>query len=228
MRLFGLPHTIIGAGAIVTALVAFVVWFFGTDVTGRIVSLDVSQGKKSTYYNVHFAYTIDGIDYTENTTVPSDIYETLQVGQPYPVRIFSPIPGWMAQPRGPGSSPPLGLLFFALGWNAFLSMFLWIAWVAPLRLRSLLRHGRVTRGVVLAKEMRPGKSTTYVIRYSYQVPLDEESYISSKPETLEREMSVQREEYAAATIGQPVTVIYHPRRPRRSVIYEFSEYQAVP
>jgi len=41
-------------------------------------------------------------------------------------------------------------------------------------------------------------------------------------------MKVTRANYVAATVDQPVTVIYHPKNPKHSLIYEFAEYEALP
>ena len=35
-------------------------------------------------------------------------------------------------------------------------------------------------------------------------------------------------DYAAAMVDQPVTVIYHPKNPKCSLIYQFAEYEAQP
>ena len=57
---------------------------------------------------------------------------------------------------------------------------------------------------------------------------EDESTGAALAETFEREMTVTPSDYAAATVDQPVTVIYHPKNPKRSLVYEFSEYEALP
>lgn len=231
LRLFILPHTIIGIGAIAAALFSVFVWLFGADVPGRITKLDITPGKKGDYYYVHYAYTVDGIEYANTTTVSSDIYGSLRVGQAYDARVFRPVPTWMPLPRGPGSSAStlLGLLFFALFWNGLLSIGLWMAWVAPWRPWLLLRHGLATAGAVLGKEVRRGNkgATSHVVRYGYAATVAEEGSLAGRRETFEREMNITPEDYVSVTVGQPVTVIYRARKPKRSLIYEFADYEAV-
>ena len=232
LRLFILPHTIVGIGFIGAGLFGFVVWLFGTDVSGHITELKTSRGKRGETYYVHYAYAVDGIDYPGRLEVSSDIFRGLEVGQPYPVRVVGPVPTWMPQPRGPGSSAAnvLALPFFALLWNGILSLFLWMAWVAPWRLWSLMRHGLPTTGIIIGAETRRGGkgSVTYVVRYRYEAsPEEEGGLILTSPETFERSMTVARADFAQAAVGQLVTVIYHPKKPKRSLIYEFAEYEAV-
>ncbi len=231
MRLFLMPHTLVGIGLIGAAIFSILVWLFGTDVPGRINSLDISRGKKSTNFNVHYAYTVEGIDYQGSVSIVEEIYNTLQVGQAYPVRVIRAAPSWMPHPRGPGSSTGMVFMwpFMALFWNGLMSVFLWIAWVAPWRMRSLLRHGLATAGVILRTEThRGGKGgPIYRVYYGYQAtPLDE-GHVLAEPDSFERKMDVTRADYNEAAIGRVVTVIYHPKNPKRSVIYDFAEYEAI-
>ncbi|TMQ30495.1 MAG: hypothetical protein E6K70_24080 [Planctomycetota bacterium] len=233
VRLFILPHTLIGIALAGAAAFGLFVWLFGADIPGRITSLDVARGRKGgNRYQVDYAYSVAGIQYPGTTYVSANVYAGLRVGDAYPVRVFRPLPTWMPQPRGPGSSASMvfALPFFALFWNGILSVFLWMAWVAPWRVWLLMRYGLATAGVVAGKHTRPGNkgSTNRLIRYRFKVTLEEEGTGAALPETFEREMSVMPSDYAAAKMDQPVTVIYHPKNPKRSLVYEFSEYEALP
>jgi hypothetical protein len=232
LRLFILPHTLVGIVLAGAAAFGLFVWLFGADVPGRITNLDISPGKKGKHYRVHYAYTVAGIEHAGTTNVSADVYTGLRLGDAYLVRVFRPLPTWMPQPRGPGSSAGMifALPFFALFWNGILSVFLWMAWVAPWRLWLLMRYGLATAGVVVGKETRRGNkgAISHVVRYRYRATLEDEGSIAATPETFEREMNVAPADYAAATVDQPVTVLYHARNPRRSLIYEFAEYEALP
>ena len=232
LRLFILPHTIIGVVLIGAAVFGLFVWLFGADVAGRITNLDIVHAKKGQHHRVHYAYTVAGIEHAGTTDVSADVYAGLRVGDAYPVRVFRPLPTWMPQPCGPGSSAGMvfALPFFALFWNGILSVFLWMAWVAPWRLWLLMRYGLATAGLVVGKETRRGNkgSVSRVVQYRYQATLEDESSIAATPESFEREMNVTPADYAAAMVDQPVTVIYHPKNPKCSLIYQFAEYEAQP
>jgi Protein of unknown function (DUF3592) len=233
VRLFILPHTLVGIALAGAAGFGLFVWLFGADVPGRIAGLDVARGSKGgNRYQVHYAYPVAGIEYAATTNVSAHVYAGLRVGDAYPVRVFRPLPTWMPQPRGPGSSASMifALPFFALFWNGVLSVFLWMAWVTPWRSWLLMRHGVATAGVVVGKNTRRGSksSVSRVVQYRYQATREDPGSIATTPETFEREMNVTPIDYAAARVDQPVTVIYHPKNPKRSLVYEFAEYEALP
>jgi hypothetical protein len=231
LRLFIMPHTIVGIFLICSAFFGLFVYVFGTDAPGRITSLETSRGKKGPNYYVRYAYTVAGADYPGSISVTSEVFGKLQVGQAFPVRVFTPTPTWTPLPRGPGSSDSSVLFypFFALFWNGILCIFLWMAWIAPWRLRSLLRQGLATAGVIIDKSTRSGNkgAIIYSVRYSYEATLADDFYING-PETFERDMTVTRADYNSAEVGLPVTVIYYPKKPKRSLVYEFAEYEVVP
>jgi hypothetical protein len=110
-------------------------------------------------------------------------------------------------------------LFIALFWNGILSVFVTLAWVAPIRRYLLVRNGSVTEGTIVSKRERSGKGMTYYVKFRFRNPEDGTE--------IEREMTLPgKAAYDAAQHGRPVTVIYSPQNPRRAVIYEFCGYQA--
>jgi hypothetical protein len=230
LRIFMLPHTLAGAGLIIAAVFGVFVWLFGTDVAGHITQLEVWRGKKGPTHHVGYVYSVNGIDYPKSTNVGSDIYEALHVGQEYPVRVFTPAPTWMPLPRGPGSSGTVFMMpFFALLWNGIIFVFVWAAWISPWRARSLLRHGLATAGVIVHKEFRRGGKggPHYFVRYRYEVTPQDKGHVLATPETFERKMYITAADYAKASVDRAATVIYHPQRPKRSVIYEYAEYEVI-
>jgi len=114
---------------------------------------------------------------------------------------------------------PLTLLFFALFWNGILSVFLTLAWIAPIRRGNLIRHGHATTGTIVSTRTRQGKGMSYYAKFRYRNPEDGNE--------IEREMQLSgMMDYEAAKPGKPVTVLYSERNPRRAIIYEFSGYKA--
>jgi hypothetical protein len=232
VRLFILPHTLAGIYLLLTVVFLPIVWLFGTDINGQITDLTTSKSKGKTFYHVSYVYTVNGVDYPRQTSVAEDVYPTLQKGQEYRVRVFWLLPGTMPQQLGPGSTPgndALGTILAALGWNAFIAVITWFVWIRPWRMRQLVKHGTRTSGLVVGKDVVPGKSSSYKIRYSYQAPLPptDEWTTEMTMASFNGKMDVTKTDFDQSFLGQAVTVIYHPRRPKRSVAYDFCPYVAV-
>jgi hypothetical protein len=111
-------------------------------------------------------------------------------------------------------------LFFALFWNGIVSVFVSLAWIAPLRRRSLVRNGQATEGTIVSTRERKGRGTTYYAKFRFRNP---ENGVE-----IEREMTLEGEaDHRAAQPGRRVTVLYSARNPKRAIIYEFSGYKVL-
>jgi hypothetical protein len=231
LRLFIMPHCIIGACVLLSALYIPLLWLAGTDAPGHVAKLSTSRGKGTKpYYRVEYAYTVNGGEHTTTETVNADEYNALRVGDQYAVRVLESLPDILPQVRGPGGSRWRGFaaLGIALFWNGILSLFVWMAWVVPWRTRQLLRYGSVAAGTVCDKQTRAGSKggRTYVVRYDYRVVPEDSMNPELTAQSLESEMYVTPADYEKAEVGKGVTVIYDPRKPKRSLVYEFAEYEA--
>ncbi|MFL5341449.1 MAG: DUF3592 domain-containing protein [Gemmataceae bacterium] len=229
LRLFITPHCIVGIGLIFNVLYIPLVLLFGTDLPGRVTDHKTYQSKGTTHYQVTYSYPVNEIDYIRVLDVNSEQYASLEVGQPFPVRVLPAWPRMHPQPLGPDNPwrNMTGMLLLVFFWNGILSIFVWLAWVAPWRLRQLVKYGSAVTGHVFAKETRRGKGTTYFVRYNYVVPPEESADPFVKGQSCEGRMDVTIEDFKAAEEGQAVTVLYDPRKPKRSLIYDFAEYEAV-
>ena len=82
-----------------------------------------------------------------------------------------------------------------------------------------------------SKRRRSGRRTTYYVSYRYavadQLTGDRSPYrdTTNGGEEIVAEMTTGRKEWEQATEGQQVTVLYWPRKPRRSVVFEFGGYR---
>ncbi|MEZ0265192.1 MAG: DUF3592 domain-containing protein, partial [Phycisphaerae bacterium] len=106
-------------------------------------------------------------------------------------------------------APVVGLLCWAL----YLGMV-----VRPRRRRWLYTDGTAVPGTVTGGRVARVKGgTLYYVWYEF-APADGSGRRESK------QMVAGPEEYAAALSGRPVTVLYDPGRPKRSVVYEYGGY----
>ena len=230
LRLFITPHCIVGVGLILSLLYTMLVLLFGTDMPGQITDFNIHQSKGKPVYHITYRYTVDQIDYFRELGVNAEQYANVQKGQPLAVRVFPAFPATSPQPQGPDNpwSNLPGNLLLVLFWNGILSMFVWMAWIAPWRKRQLLIHGAATGGQIIAKDRVTGGKggPRYQVQYAYFVPQEETAGLAPMGLPCNGQMEVPVNDFTAADIGQSVTVIYDPRKPKRSLVYEFAEYVA--
>ena len=231
VRLFLLPHTIAGIfilGLAVTGTLGYLgVLMFGVEMEGRVVRREESQSRKSkkTTYTLHYVYTVEGQEYAAGTTVTAEAYAAHKEGQAIPLRVlpWSPLAHWV---RLPGASPGASVLamwFGAVFWNGIMSIFLYMVWVRPWLQWRLVRWGELTSGIVRDVRSTPqkGGGLSYTIRYEYA-----SSPTLNEPEQLyTRSASSNSTAAATVKVGDVVTVLYDPKRPKRSVPYLFADFE---
>jgi hypothetical protein len=228
IRLFILPHMCVGAGLIGAVGLTCMTALFGADLEARVVKAYTSHSSKhGTVYHLDYRYHGASREYTNSDTVTANAYAVVNrpgeaEGRAVTVRVryleLGPVHyHLLLQECSPWKSAG-GLLLFAGFWNGVLSVFVHLAWVAPIRNRLLVRHGLATPGTLLSTRESPGKSTTYYAKFRFVDP--------GTGQEIEREMTLPgRAQYTAARPKQPVTVLYDPRRPKRALVYELSGYR---
>ncbi|HKB04749.1 MAG TPA: DUF3592 domain-containing protein [Gemmataceae bacterium] len=231
VRLFCLPHTLIGPWLLYQAVRAVVLYLgvlhAGIDIEGTITHKDERTGKKGPYYWADYVFTVNGVEYAAQTPLEAHEYAALQKGQAIPVRV------WVAAPQdghwpGVSGSDPLGtvrgLCFAALFWNGMISFIVWKFYLVPWRRRRLVRYGIPTTGAVReVKVSQEKQGPAYRISYTY-TPGPSDLF------TGQQSGSVRvSHPHSAADVkaGDVLTVLYDPRRPRRSLLYRFADHKAV-
>jgi Protein of unknown function (DUF3592) len=233
VRLFLLPHTIIGIGALAAALWSTGVYVgvlaFGTDFQGQVVKKEERPGSKGkTYRYVHYEYMVDGRLHTGWVTVSGVDYEQVTAGDRFTVRALESAPDtdpWVGLPGQTPLSDLGGKWFFALFWNGVMSVAVWFIYVRPWQVRRLVRWGQPTEGIVRAATVSIHKGTkSYHVTCEYAAPADEDPL---GPTVFTRKMTCTQKSAADVKLGNLVTVLYDPHRPKRSVIYRLTDYRAV-
>lgn len=229
IRLFLLPHTVVGVCAIGVAL-AFTglylgVWLFGDEYPAGVVKKEERRGSKGKrIYAVEYEYTVAGRPHTGEVTVGADEFRQIAEGDRFTVRALEAVPEWRPWPRLPGATPLLelgGVWLFALFWNGVLSVFVYAVYVGPWRARRLVRWGVPAPGIVRDTTVSTNKGArTYHLRYEYAAAND-----AGEPTVLTGKMSSSQSAAAGARAGDVVTVLYDPRKPGRSLIYQFADYR---
>jgi hypothetical protein len=228
VRIFILPHMAAGIFIAAMLVLTVLVALFGTDSTGSVLALSTSRGRKGgTTYTVKYRYCIGWSCYTNSASVAWQLFSSLNgphslEGQPVPVKVryvqLGPLHYHVFTEEHSAWGEALSLLLFALFWNAIISVFVYALWIAPLRLRLLIRNGQAVAGQVVTSRVRRGKSTSYYATFRFIDP--------ENGQEIQREMTLpDRAQYDRARAGLPVTVLYDPRKPKRAIAYELCGYR---
>jgi hypothetical protein len=226
-----LPHTLAGLFLVGAALAATVqyarVLAFGAECDGRVVGKTATKGGKGgMHYAVEYAFVVNGTERAGRASVNQEGYEGLTEGEPVAVRALEADPAVRPWVRLPGQSPAMDVLGqwgAALFWNGIMSLFVWGAYARPWRARRLVRDGRAVPGVIRDVTTRAGKGgKSYRLTYEYAA--SDPFGLPGQPRL--GTMTTERKEASAYRSGRPVTVVYDPDKPSRSVVYALADYRA--
>jgi hypothetical protein len=151
--------------------------------------------------------------------VPQRRYAALHVGDLIAVRAVAAGSWHFSELDSAGQDHAVMRIFLWI-WGIMLSatMLLMVrrVWLLP---RQLVRDGQAVIGRITDKKFEPaGRSKTPTLLYQYE-PAD--------GEMVKSRMSVSRKAFAAAERGSEVVVLYDPAKPRRNLIYDVCEFEAV-
>jgi hypothetical protein len=219
LRLFILPHTLIGIALLAGVLVAAYISTAGQPVTATIDKTDTyTSAKRRTSYRVYYHFTLDGIRYDKRDTVPFDTYTRAHPGDSIAGRAGLVFNHAFFYGPGPYGEPnPFLLAAFALFWNGIVGIFFYIAWIAPIRQRLLVKYGSAAPGVITGKRIWRGKKTHYRLSYTF-TPRSWDAQHGS--------CHVSRSMFDAAQPDDPCTILYDPNQPKRNLAYEFCDFTA--
>jgi hypothetical protein len=222
-RIFILPHTIIGIGAL-GYLMFLLAWrLFGTDIPGVVTGTETEAYSKGIHYRVKYSFRVGEETRVASEGVSQEVYERFD--------------------RQENDKPTVTVHYFALGshehhelreagslwgeiwrlaawagfWNTIIGLVSYQLWIAPIRLRQLYKYGEATPGTLVAKREKAGCSKTYYMTYSFRV--------NETGELLQAESEAENlAMWKMIPIGHPVTVLYARNNPKRSTVYELGGY----
>jgi hypothetical protein len=223
IRLFLLPHTLVGLFFLL-AMPASILWaVFGADHAAAVDRLWTTTSKNRTRYHAAYVYDLSpGRVRRGEDTIDADLYQQLQraAQKSRTLRVHAlgdPPLFHNAVVRGPADVwKHVGSIWlFGLFWNGVMSIFVYFIYYVPWRLRRLYHSGTATIGQVISKRVSRGKSTSYFVRYRFD---------AGEGAPRESETSTDRKRYEAIQHGAPVIILYDPARPRRNVAYDYGLY----
>ena len=191
--------------------------WFGNDMNATVVSRTIVRSKRSTSCRIVYTYQEAGRQYKDSASFASSAFTQFPAGSSLPVRSLHVHGYGSSQLRTdvPAKDSYGGLIFFALVWNGIVLLFFYAGCLAPLRERKLLREGEIAAGNVTDKTVQRGKSTSYILTYAFQ---------TKDGEDRSRKTTIRKQDYDSANVGDAAIIFYDPLRPRRSVLYNYSQY----
>lgn len=215
---------------------------YGTEVKGIVTDkhshVDSEDGR---IYNIEIEYKFNDENCDEKLTISKQEYKQYEVGSSVDVRFLPALRGitQSVKPAGEGAYKSIDLatvgfyIFFAVFWNALLSVFVLILYVAPVVNWWLLRYGAVCPGRIQHKSSHSDSdSTTYKIDYVYapgkKSPTTFEQGVQFSSGTpgktqVTSSTSVAHSVWLRQKEGQDICVLYSPRWPSIHCVYEFSD-----
>ena len=211
-----------------------VLWF-GQITSGYVLKRYVLEGGSNRPpYRVQYSYAVKGHTFTNQDSVFQSQYERMPRGKVIQVRFFPPLHSWTVQivyPYEDKISDSMGSLIWASVLTfAFSSMF-WLMFICPIKERFLIRCGLPTIGRV--SQIAPSTSGSYMVRYEY-APVKYSTCLSvsdclanlhSAPKKLRYYAMATQEEVKFIAVGDLVTVLFDPRKPKRGLLYDLSGYR---
>jgi hypothetical protein len=198
--------------------------FFGTIVPARVEKIWSVPGPRGPTSWISVAYRYEDTAYTQRQLCIGNSEATkLKVGDTLPVEVLPERPTQAVQyhENYPFWFVTIFSCVIALLPTAAVAKALWDLYVAPWRRRALLCRGEATTGVIVDKKESEGRQPTYSLTYQFR-PAAQPWQDSAE---VRASMRVGPEDYQACQVGDQVAVVYHPDRPRRSVIYRYADFE---
>jgi hypothetical protein len=215
-RLFFLPHMILGVMLFLYAPMNVYVKQFGTPVIATVDDCETRQTRKGgIMYLVQCHFINGGKRYDDSRSISQSAFATLHVGDKIigrtsPLLYFSIrfqnehflCPEW-------SDGPLIIPFFFSIVWNSVVSVFAYRFWIIPYLQRRLLRNGSVAKGAVTScRSVGRGRRR---ITYSFE-NVQRKLFVGSQ--------DIENDRTAKA--GDPCSIFYSLKNPKRSIAYEFS------
>jgi hypothetical protein len=237
--LLGVPGVGLLLPAVWLLLSSVALALFGSTVPGKITGKTVSLVRGHTTYRVQFSYYVGEQEHEAEASVDEAAFGKASVGAAAKARVLRwwPDEPRLAEPVRPSGGNVGQLLFLSILCNAALGITVWACLRKPLRQRRLVRTGVAATGWVVRKDVNVARPTSWQVQYGYRAPRHGLCSAASPgadgdTATGDKEwhvvMTVGKKDFDAVAVSAPVTVLYDPAMPFRSVIYAFADYELAP
>ena len=172
LAFFCLPHTLVGLGVLLAALIQLDLLVWGTDVAGNSLRAErYVSNRRTVSYTLHWTYRHAGETFTREDEIGEEAYARVASA---PRSVTGRARGGSAVLTGAWGHPWWNLLKiggFALVWNGAVGAVLWTSLGRRVQDRWLLRHGLAVPASV-QKVVVPGKKDdSAVVHYAFDHPV---------------------------------------------------------
>ena len=255
IRIFILPHTIIGIGLLAYPILEFGTQYFGTET--RVTVIDKSSSRDSEgdrHYKVEYLMPSDSeAGNKREIGVKRRIYKRLKVGDSLDIKSLPETKNLVSHVKlatdANYESPSINqigfYMMFMLFWNFCMVAAYIPLYVLPFINWCLLRFGDVVEGEVTSLDRTEKDDTTcYSIEYSFapefqkgrtkprksQKKIGRKSTsssldLSSTKNTKKGSQEVDAETWSRFKVGDPVCILYSKRHPQLNRAFEFSHLE---
>jgi hypothetical protein len=191
------------------------VFVHGTPIQAKITDSYITQQRKGgAEYHVVYRYSMDGSEQVDEEAVDWKTY------QDYPPEVAGRAMNlWghyfsVTELINERQAAERALVICGI-WILMIAVTPWWIWV---RMKRLVAHGQTAVATVTNKRKSFGKSTSYVLDYTFNSP--DGAVVAGLT-------VAPRKKYDVARVGDQITVLFDPRRPKRNVAYEFGIFEVV-
>jgi hypothetical protein len=214
----------IGAGFFLVGRIPIVIAVVthGESHVGTVEKTWSSRGRRSTSYHVRYWYEAGGQVRSDSRTISRAEFDQLSMNPPtlpLDVRALAIQGTYFDQMYLPGESlwgPVWIAVLVAVLMNGFACLIGYFIWIVPMQHKRLCREGKPILGRITRMHSTHGKTTTYYLDYEFDHPSVGVRVAS---------MSVPRERWHQAQVGEIVTVLCYPNRKRPTVMYEYGDFE---
>jgi hypothetical protein len=226
LRVFLVPFMAVGVIVPAILLLRLYTASYGTPIQATIDGKSVvhthdSHGNHTTY-RVQYHFALNGKTYRDRQQVRFEGYENAYVGMQVPARV-TVIWGhyYSLLNYGGVDSTNWFLAIFAAVWDLVILLGIVKAWLQPVRDRSLVESGNVAVGSVtkcVAQRNRRGNTGYYTMSYQFDSP-------EGGTVTRKQMIGAGSSPTPIPDVGDPVTVLYDPARPKLCLAYEYCGFE---
>src|SRR5262249_31259310 len=143
-----------------------------TVVQAEVTKVRVTPGVRGPSHEIAVAYRLGEMAYSDNVRISSREAESLKEGDAVRVQVLPERPqrAHLYYEHYPSRFVTVFCFLIASMPTLGVGRLLWELYVAPWKLRSLMRQGEVTTGIIVDKKEIPGRCPAFTITYEYQVP----------------------------------------------------------
>ncbi len=199
-------------------------YFFSVNLAGQVTRTWTTPGARGPSHFIAVAYRYEGTDYEQEMSITDQEAIRFKQGAAVPLQLLPERPDrpQLYREQYPYTFVTIMGALMAAGPCLAVVRMLWLLYVAPWRLRCLMRTGAATLGTIVERKEQAGRPATYTLTYEFQPPT---ALGEHRATAVRATMLVEHDVYQATPVGAQAIVLYNPEHPRQSVLAQYGDYE---